>query len=535
MNSETVIISTRGNNKIKNKPTVNKQISTNDPIEEEVKQEKIVEIERPKTNDKIISKLERLKEKTSEYTNKLNSIEKQIIIEKNSSTEEINEINEELKEKDIDIKKLADDNKILYNELRNIKDEVDDKMKIIRIIKLKENELLKTEERLNKDIKVSEKEIIITTRNIEIYKKEKDNLEKLLKNNNENKQYNLNLKLQSLNLERENLEKEIKDDKTFMKEHKFCEKKKQKLQNKLNIIRNELEFEKKKLNMNEQRKNDENKYSDDLNIDDINKKSRILNRTEIQSPGKKLKKKEPTLQKTTTPIWKELEIAHKKYLKSISNRTAKQIFENKIQDERSKFGLFSPKEVEILSKLIPNDFLEIYQQRYDNVEMQKQEIEEQILYGNSNVKQEIKENKHKIDKSNLKMKEQNIKTGKLNEDLSKLKRLGNECNNEIKIINEHLKNLSLVYKQKIGENQRLKDRINEIKSRIKKGELIQKFTIEKKDNESIIPNKKENEEKENENEENENEEEENDEDDSNKDINDSNFDINNKENLIDED
>ena len=166
--------------------------------------------------------------------------------------------------------------------------------------------------------------------------------------------------------------------------------------------------------------------------------------------------------------------------------------------------------------------------------MQKQEIEEQILYGNSNVKQEIKENKHKIDKSNLKMKEQNIKTGKLNEDLSKLKRLGNECNNEIKIINEHLKNLSLVYKQKIGENQRLKDRINEIKSRIKKGELIQKFTIEKKDNESIIPNKKENEEKENENEENENEEEENDEDDSNKDINDSNFDINNKENLIDE-
>ena len=225
MNSETVIISSKGNNKIKKKSTSNKQISTNDPIEEEVKQEKIVEIERPKTNDKIISKLERLKEKTSEYTNKLNSIEKQIIIEKNSSTEEINEINEQLKEKDIDIKKLADDNKVLFNELKNIKEEVDDKMKIIRIIKLKENELLKTEERLNKDIKVSEKEIIITTRNIEIYKKEKENLEKLLKNNDENKQYNLKLELQNLYLERENLEKEIKDDKTLIKEHKFCEKK----------------------------------------------------------------------------------------------------------------------------------------------------------------------------------------------------------------------------------------------------------------------------------------------------------------------
>ena len=528
MNSETVIISSKGNNKIKKKSTSNKQISTNDPIEEEVKQEKIVEIERPKTNEKIISNLEILKQKTSEYSNKLNSIEKQIIIEKNPSNEEINEINEQLKEKDIDKKKLADDNKVLFNELKNIKEEVDDKMKIIRIIKLKENELLKTEERLNKDIKVSEREIIITTRNIEIYKKEKENLEKLLKNNDENKQYNLKIELQNLYLERENLEKVIKDDKILIKEHKFCEKKKQKLQNKLNIIRNELEFERKKLNMNEQKKNDENKYTDDINIDDINKKSRILNRTEIQSPSIKFKKKEPTLQKTTTPIWKELEIAHKKYLKSISNMTAKQIFENNIQDERSKFGLFSPKEIEILSKLIPNDFLEIYQQRYDNVEMQKQEIEEQILYGNSNVKQEIKENKNKIDKSNLKMKEQNIKTGKLNEDLSKLKRLSNECNNEIKIVNEHLKNLILVFKQKNGENQRLKQRINDIKFRIQKGELVSKFSIEKQNNENIIQNNNINE-KENENE-SDNEENENSEDDSKKDIDDSNLDINNNEN-----
>ncbi len=279
--------------------------------------------------------------------------------------------------------------------------------------------------------------------------------------------------------------------------------------------------------MNEQKKNDENKYIDDLNIDDINKKTRILNRTEIQSPGKKLKKKEPNLQKTTTPIWKELEIAHKKYLKSISNLTAKQIFENNIQDERSKFGLFSPKEVEILSKLIPNDFLEIYQQRYDNIEMQKQEIEEQILYGNSNVKQEIKENKNKIDKSNLKMKEQNIKTGKLNEDLSKLKRLGNECNNEIKVVNEHLKNLILVYKQKLGENQRLKDRINEIKFRIQKGELVSKYTIEKQNNENIIPNEKESENE-------ENEEEENNEDDNNKELNNSNLNINDNVNLNDD-
>ena len=64
------------------------------------------------------------------------------------------------------MKKLADDNKVLFNELKNIKEEVDDKMKIIRIIKLKENELLKTEERLNKDIKVSERDSVFTKDNI---------------------------------------------------------------------------------------------------------------------------------------------------------------------------------------------------------------------------------------------------------------------------------------------------------------------------------------------------------------------------------
>jgi hypothetical protein len=124
------------------------------------------------------------------------------------------------------------------------------------------------------------------------------------------------------------------------------------------------------------------------------------------------------------------------------------------------------------------------------------------------------------------MKEQNIKTGKLNEDLSKLKRLSNECNNEIKIVNEHLKNLILVFKQKNGENQRLKQRINDIKFRIQKGELVSKFSIEKQNNENIIQNNNINE-KENES---DNEENENSEDDSKKDIDDSNLDINNNEN-----
>jgi chromosome segregation ATPase len=187
--------------------------------------------------------------------------------------------------------------------------------------------------------------------------------------------------------------------------------------------------------------------------------------------------------------------------------SARKIFENNQQDERSKFGLFSPKEVEILSKLIPNDFLEVYQQRYNNVESQKQEIEEQLLYGNIDKKQEIKENKQRIDKSNLQIKEQNFKNGKLNEDISKLKKLGNEINGEIKTVNEHLKNIQMVLNTKLRENERLREKLNDIQNKIKNGELILKNPEENKEINEDEENEEEEENENNNNNESDNEEE----------------------------
>ena len=187
--------------------------------------------------------------------------------------------------------------------------------------------------------------------------------------------------------------------------------------------------------------------------------------------------------------------------------SARKIFENNQQDERSKFGLFSPKEVEILSKLIPNDFLEVYQQRYNNVESQKQEIEEQLLYGNIDKKQEIKDNKQRIDKSNLQIKEQNFKNGKLNEDISKLKKLGNEINGEIKTVNEHLKNIQMVLNTKLRENERLREKLNDIQNKIKNGELILKNPEENKEINEDEENEEEEENENNNNNESDNEEE----------------------------
>ena len=187
--------------------------------------------------------------------------------------------------------------------------------------------------------------------------------------------------------------------------------------------------------------------------------------------------------------------------------SARKIFENNQQDERSKFGLFSPKEVEILSKLIPNDFLEVYQQRYNNVESQKQEIEEQLLYGNVDKKQEIKDNKQRIDKSNLQIKEQNFKNGKLNEDISKLKKLGNEINGEIKTVNEHLKNIQMVLNTKLRENERLREKLNDIQNQIKNGELILKYPEENKEINEDEENEEEEENENNNNNESDNEEE----------------------------
>ena len=137
MNSEKQVVKKKVN--IKRKDTVNKQTSTNDPHEPE----EINEIEKPKIPVKKISKIENLKKKTDEYNNTLITINKKLENERNNTLNSLNQINDEIKGKNKEIKNLEKENKSLFLDLKRIQSEVDKQFKMVRINRLDENELEK--------------------------------------------------------------------------------------------------------------------------------------------------------------------------------------------------------------------------------------------------------------------------------------------------------------------------------------------------------------------------------------------------------
>ena len=120
---------------------------------------------------------------------------------------------------------------------------------------------------------------------------------------------------------------------------------------------------------------------------------------------------------------------------------------------------------------------------------------------------EVKKRIEKKRKKKKKEKRRRKKGRKLNEDISKLKKLGNEINGEIKTVNEHLKNIQMVLNTKLRENERLREKLNDIQNKIKNGELILKNPEENKEINEDEENEEEEENENNNNNESDNEEE----------------------------
>ena len=111
------------------------------------------------------------------------------------------------------------------------------------------------------------------------------------------------------------------------------------------------------------------------------------------------------LNKSIEPIWKELEIANDRFKKHLTETSKKKI-DNNNQGNNHFNSLFIGKEKKILSKLIPIENLNDFSERFNNLEREKNDIED-LLNSNQSKKDELKENKNKIESITLKMKEIN--------------------------------------------------------------------------------------------------------------------------------
>ncbi len=110
--------------------------------------------------------------------------------------------------------------------MKNIQNEVDKQFKNIRINRINDNDLEKKEEKINKEIKIKEKEITIYIREIDTFKKEKENLEKMINENHGEKKLNLFEEFNNLSLSIEKIEKNIKEEKEKLQLHNLCLNKK---------------------------------------------------------------------------------------------------------------------------------------------------------------------------------------------------------------------------------------------------------------------------------------------------------------------
>ena len=279
-----------------------------------------------------------------------------------------------------------------------------------------------------------------------------------------------------------------------------------------------------KLQNSQKKISDDLEYLNDLSIDN-KKKFNSKSKSENNIKQKKINKKEKiNFQLLIKPILTELDESENKNIKNkyTKNKSVKEI--KTLENDRKKYGLFNPKEFKILSQIIPNESLNNYQNKYEKLEIEKNEIED-LFQKNQPLKKKINNNQYNILKSDLMLKYQNKEESLLKCNIMNNKTKEFKISKEIKDTLKEIDKYKYILELKMNENISLKNDINDIKVKIERGELnIKKEYIKEneKEKEKEKEIEEENEEKENEEEENEeveNEEEENEEEENEKEEN----------------
>ena len=484
----------------------------------------------------------------------ISKLKKKITDEKKETLNKLKEFNDKISQRKEEILKLTNENNVLLKELNRIKNEVDDKVKYKRVYKYKDDQIEKEANQINKDIEIFEKELKNTKKMTLLgYAKEKEYLEKFLNQNDENV---LNQMKEEVNYHKEILEinkNKYNELKKNTATHNSCKNKIKQLKQRLIDLQNQLNYENKfsdkiKLELSKDDEEDNDMYLEEESIDErFQKRNRYKNRRYEESklmkrglsnPGfnnRKLKipppekfqdakevQKSRKLNKTILPIWEELEKVNERYIKSMNEKSTVDLFKG--EENPLPNCLFTNNEKKVLCKLIPEENLENFSERFFKLERERQEMED-LYYSNQDKKKELEENKTKIDHSALKMKELNQTAILIKGELTKLNKMIKDRKQALKIQSTKLKEVNYLYNIKNRENIQLKQHLSLLNEKIQNGELViqeqykeeeekkkkNKTKKEENDNEYEESEKEEKEEnEENENEENEGEENNND-------------------------
>ena len=200
-------------NKSKNEMTKNEKTSTNDLDEMPTKKSNLkkqnslsnlstidalsnLQIIRKNKSESIQTfprrKKHKLQTQTTKYDlieikNNINEINFKINYEKNISINTYSSLNNEIINKNVKIKNLAEEQKDLISKLKIIKNEINNKIEKANILILKKTDENKKEKILQKLINVKEKEIILSNKKNKNMKNEYRRIKTIINNNNVNK------------------------------------------------------------------------------------------------------------------------------------------------------------------------------------------------------------------------------------------------------------------------------------------------------------------------------------------------------------
>ena len=332
------------------------------------------------------------------------------------------------------------------------------------------------------------------------YAKEKEYLEKFLNNNNEKVLTQMKEEVQYHKELYEINKNKYTELKKNIATHNSCKKKINQLKQKIIYLKNQLEYENKFSDkiMSEYSKEIEDQdemYLEEESVDERfqnrnkykNKRyeesklmrrglsNPVLNKRKLKIPSPesfqdaKEIQKSRKLNKTILPIWEELEKVNEKYIKSMNEKKTNELFNG--EENPLPNCLFTNNEIKVLCKLIPEENLENFSERFFKLERERQEMED-LYYSNQDKKNELEENKTKIDHSALKMKELNQTAILIKGELTKLKKMIKDRKETLKIQGTKLKEVNYLYNIKKRENIQLKQHLSYLNEKIKNGELV---------------------------------------------------------------
>lgn len=418
------------------------------------------------------SKEEALKEleaKTKELGEQLDKINTDIETERHLLTEESNQLNIDITNKNFEINNLSSENKFLNDQLKEIKANLDNKMKIGKVFLTKMELLKKTEAKLRKDIEVKQKEIMLAQKNRQIIISDYNRIKDVEEKNNEEKESILNTELENLENNKAKLEKENMDLKKIIKEHKLCKKSKTNLTSELNVLTNAYEFEIKKMNMIDsdvdklkekkekiKRENDEKKNQSNRSISyGTHLKQKVLLKMKKKNSERNIIPKRAVIQ--IANICNNIGDEYKKKagdLKNINN------YDYKLKQKT----LFTENEQLQLANIIPTMFLNEFKERFEAVENQRYELVDKLKNTQDKHAKNLNSVKIKLNYNELKKKEQQLLLVDLNSRLTKKNVNIIQLRENINKLVKEYNNWNKLLKMKNNENKRLNQYIDNIKN-----------------------------------------------------------------------